>query len=1342
MNVSAAAGSDQPGPGDGDTQPGSDTTPPEAVIKFELESWKITIEGQDDRDDDVNVQASVQSVKGYKSEIYYELTDDAGNMLGVLVEYFNMAGNLEFSLLEMKTSTGEHITFGENHYKVEYKIDKKTGELIHLHQNIHFAGNFKLNSFYTASGETTSIDYEENGCEKVKHKVGGLALVILNSDGSGVELTVLADGREFSFDALRPSVQRITPQQLLEYDLLVGASAIPATVRFGDLSGVPEYISGRWTTDRNLITPQAKAAAFIETYGELYRLDPKRDLLKATEVWNSEELGLTNVRLQQYYDGIPVLGSELLVHLNRNHDVVFVNGVFAPGIDLNTKPRIGAGEAKSDAEVDLKDNNPRIQILSYEPEVLTIYHRSVLDRYSEGEGILVWNVVINTATPDGEWYCLVDARTGEIVEAWNNYQGRYSDGMPWTELLYLRQSGAIQEAYASIFEGSLDCTTPLTDPGWDGEIDHWDQFTHFRDTCDATNDNCGVGQNSGILTKLFRLLAYGGSHYGLATNGIGTTLTKKVFLATLTDTGLSSSATFHEVRDVMFETGDGMLSGSSGWSGLCQASTKKVWLSIGILEIDQTFGWDTNDNYDQFGWALTKGDFNNDSYEDLAISIPFEDVKADNDGMVMVFYGSPGGLQQAGSERLTLNLAGEDYRDDDNFGYTLAAGDFDGDGFDDLAIGVPFKDKSASKYDVGSVVIYYGADDGLVPDPSGWPPLSLPPRTETIDQTWVNRAEENTDKFGHSLAVGDFDNDTFDDLAVGMPYENNPTINEGLVIIFYGTDEGFIPDTDLPIPVPLFNTECISQTDAGSTNNIGDRFGYSLAAGDFDDDDYSDLAVGVPRKDTDSCTNNGEVIVFYGSNHGLLPSYTHEFLNMKHGDLINEDDDEFGFALTSGDFDGDGFDDLAVGIPHKMYYLYEESGYIQTFNGTEWGFVTTHILGVVVPIEPVQTIHQVHASGENEVGDLFGSVLCTGDLDADGFDDLVVGQPYESWDNFFIYDNGIVRVLYGSSTWMLEVRSYGLHQSYFGGVDKTDDWFGHAVVAGDFNGNGKDALAASAPGQDYPGDITDAGTVFVRELEPALPPVTAGSAIVYSRTLDKILGIKMPDWKRPMASTTKIMTALLTIERINLPLSDPDKLNLNDLVGVSINGDDVGGSNMAGNLTLYDMLSLQDLLYGLMLPSGNDAAVVIAEHLTVFGGGEQDGAFSDLMNIRASELGLPSTHYTNPYGSYLSGTRTTTRDLARLADFALEDSLFKQIVGTYQYTTTSWVDSTSTPKNALQNNTNRFLNSSSSWDWSIAYGVKTGTSSIAGQCLVSAIDDGTVDIIAVVLNSEDRYRDS
>lgn len=1340
INVSAAAGSDQPDPGTGgdDGQTGSDTIPPDAIIKFELETREITVKGQDDLDDDVDVQASVQSVKGYKSEIYYELTDDAGNMLGVLVEYFNMAGNLEFSILELKYGTGEYITFGENHFKVEYKLDKKTGELIHLHQNIQVVDKFKLNSFYTASGDTTSLDYEEKGCEKVKHTVGGMALVNLNTDNREVELTLLTDGRELSFDALRPGVQRITLPQLLEHDLLVGASAIPAKVRFGDLSGIPEYISGRWTTDRRLSTSEAKAAAFIETYGELFRLNPKSDQLKATEVWNSEELGLTNVRLQQYYDGVPVLGAELLVHLNRNHDIVFVNGVFAPGIDLNTKPRIGAAEAKSDAEMDLKDNYPRIRIVSYEPEALMVSHRSVLDRYSEGEGILVWNVVINTATPDGEWYCLVNARTGEIVEAWNNYQGRASEDMPWNELLYLRQPGAIQEAYALLFEGSLDCTNPLSDPSWAGEIDHWDQFLHIRGTCNPTNDNCGVGQNSEILTKVFRLLAFGGSHYGLATDGIGTTLTKKVFLATLTDTGLSGSATFHEFRDVMVETGDGMLSGSSGWSGSFQASTKKVWLSIGILEIDQTFGWETNDDYDEFGHTLAKGDFNNDTFEDLAVSIPYEDVKADNDGMVIVFYGSVFGLRSTGSERLTLNLANTNYQDDDNFGLTLAPGDFNGDGYDDLAIGVPNKDLP-SKVDFGQVVIYYGSGDGLVPDPSGWPPLALPPTTETLAQTHAGESNDNNDQFGFSLAVGDFDNDTFDDLAVGTPLNSHDVMHDGSVVVFYGTDEGFIPDGDLLIPIPLPNSELICQADADGNSVMNDQFGYSVGAGDFNGDGHDDLAVGVPYKDFDFKTNNGHVVIFYGSTDGLLPSLEFEYLDQEMGLEYNEDYDKFGYSLAVGNFDNDQYMDLAVGMPFENHWSTDE-GYVIVFFGNYDGLEKLEnpdLPDLPVVFHQVESLHEKHAHHGPHPDNYFGEFLTVADFDGDGFDDLAVGVPLN-----FIYDEGVVDVFYGSVDGLKPLRSYWLGVEHFGGHSSYNDLFGQALAGGDFNGNGKDELAVGAPGADLSNIITDMGRVFIKEVIPAVPDVTASGAIVYSRTLDKVLGILEPNEPRKMASTTKIMTALLTIERINLPSDDPNKLYLSDSVLVTSNGDFVKGSDMNGNLTIWDVLSLQDILYGLMLPSGNDAAVTIAEHISGFGGGEDGGAFSDLMNVRADELGLTNTNYESVYGSSPEFAVTTPFDLARIADFALDISLFEQIVGTYQYTTTSWVDSTNTLKNAVQNNTNRFLRPTSSWHWSIAYGVKTGTSTSAGECLVSAIDDGTVDIIAVVLNSEDRYSDS
>ncbi len=1333
--ASAAVGGSPPPPPDtyGDVAGSTplDTTPPEAVIQFNLESRQIIISGNDDIDGEVEVVESVQSANSRKTEVWYTLTDDAGNVLKLLISRSVMEGSLAASILEMKYGSGERVILGENHFKVEFKFDKKGGELIHLHQNIHIVGKFKLNSFYTLSGETTNFEYEEKGYAKVKHKVGGLGLVNLNTDENDLQLTLLADGAERDFNALRASVQRIEPVQLLAYDHLVGASATPPTVRFGDLSGIPEYLSGRWTTDRRL-TPEAKAMAFIETYGELFRLDPKTDTFKATEVWNSELLGMTNVRLQQYYLGVPVFGAELLVHLDH-HDVIFVNGVFVDNIDLGTKPRIGAPEAKSIAMTDLQNNFPRLRIVSYEPESLEIYHRSALDRYNNGPVKLAWKVVINTLSPEGEWYYFIDAKDGALVEAWNNYQGRTSDGMPWNTLLYLRQPGAIQEAYALLFEGSLDYSQNLTDPRWDGTRDHWNDFVHFRGACALTNNNCGVNENSGILTKLFRLLAFGGAHYGLATDGIGTVQTKQIFRATLVESGLSSTATFQEVRDVMFETGDGLRGGPSGWDATCQAALKTVWLSVGILIIDQAFGWETNDSWDEFGRALATGDFNNDTYPDLAIGAPYEDTDTDDCGMVIVFYGSPAGLRSTGSERLILEQAVPTPNSDDFFGWVLTTGDFNGDGYDELAIGVPYKD-IGTKTNPGIVVVYYGSAGGLMPDAFGDPPLALPPTIEVLSQSNAGEINEVVDHFGFSLAAGDFDNDSYDDLAVGVPQKNYPTNDEGIVIVFYGTDEGLVPDGDW-IFTPLSECEIITQGYLKVSVYQEDEFGFAVAAGNFDGDDYTDLAVSMPFDHFEGA-DNGRVIVFYGSNEGLLPSLEKEYLDQEMGNELNGIMDKFGYSLAVGNFNDDNYDDLVVGFPFENSVVVD-SGAVMVFHGSNIGFKAPSDVIILDPPE-VETLSQNDVSAENESNDKFGWSFGVGDFDADGYDDLAVGSPYEDSD---WVDIGVVDVFFGSEDGLIPLRPNRLTETYFGDQEDPHDEFGFAIVGADFNNNGKAELAVGAPKEDYPGDIVHAGKVFVREIDPAMPWVNASAAIVYSRTLDKVLGFKYMDQRLKMASTTKIMTALLTIEFIK---STSNSITLNSIFDVSsYAANNIGGSHMQGgifgNLSTGDTLSLKDLLYGLMLPSGNDASVVIAENILWNGAGNEGGWWSILMNLRAAVLGLTNTNYRNPFGEDAVGHYTSTRDLATLADFALNDLLFRQIVGTWHYTTTTWKTVLNFNNNGQQQNTNQLLRPGGSRNYTGSYGVKTGTTDIAGQCLVSAANDGVNDIIAVVLNSAPNH---
>jgi D-alanyl-D-alanine carboxypeptidase (penicillin-binding protein 5/6) len=193
-----------------------------------------------------------------------------------------------------------------------------------------------------------------------------------------------------------------------------------------------------------------------------------------------------------------------------------------------------------------------------------------------------------------------------------------------------------------------------------------------------------------------------------------------------------------------------------------------------------------------------------------------------------------------------------------------------------------------------------------------------------------------------------------------------------------------------------------------------------------------------------------------------------------------------------------------------------------------------------------------------------------------------------------------------------------------------------------------------------------------------------------------------------MASTTKIMTALLALERGNL----------NQVVTVDVNAADMPDSSVMG-LSPGERLTLRDLLYGLLLPSGNDAARQIAR--TIAG---SEPAFVDLMNRRAAELGLADTHYANPHGLDAPGHYTSAADLAKLARIALRNPTFAQIVATQQKT----VKGRATYD---LHSTNPLLGQPG------VEGVKTGHTDLAGACLVAAVRRDGHRVITVVLNSPD-----
>jgi len=225
--------------------------------------------------------------------------------------------------------------------------------------------------------------------------------------------------------------------------------------------------------------------------------------------------------------------------------------------------------------------------------------------------------------------------------------------------------------------------------------------------------------------------------------------------------------------------------------------------------------------------------------------------------------------------------------------------------------------------------------------------------------------------------------------------------------------------------------------------------------------------------------------------------------------------------------------------------------------------------------------------------------------------------------------------------------------------------------------------------------------------EVVLPKVYSSSAIVMDRLTGRILFEKKGYIRRPMASTTKVMTAILALE----------KGKLSDIITVSERAARVGGSNI--HLKKNERISLNDLLYGLMLSSGNDAAIAIAEHI---GGTVEDFAY--MMTTKAHKIGANNSAFQSPHGLDKDGHYTTAYDLAIMTNYALLNKKFSQIVSTKQ---------TIISNGRNLSNTNEMLRG-----YPGANGVKTGFTGKAGRCLVTSATRNNWQIISVVLGSASR----
>lgn len=225
--------------------------------------------------------------------------------------------------------------------------------------------------------------------------------------------------------------------------------------------------------------------------------------------------------------------------------------------------------------------------------------------------------------------------------------------------------------------------------------------------------------------------------------------------------------------------------------------------------------------------------------------------------------------------------------------------------------------------------------------------------------------------------------------------------------------------------------------------------------------------------------------------------------------------------------------------------------------------------------------------------------------------------------------------------------------------------------------------------------------------------VSARAAVLYEPETESILYSKNDSERLPMASTTKIMTALIAVENADI------------CEEVRIGGEAVGVEGSSAYLTEGEILTMEELLYALLLQSANDAAVAIACHV----GGSIEG-FADMMNEKASELSLTDTHFENPHGLDAQEHYTTARELAKIAAAALENDTIRMVAATYKKTFST------EERTRTYVNHNKLLKL-----YDGAIGVKTGFTKRCGRCLVGAAERDGLTLISVTLDAPDDWRD-
>lgn len=424
-----------------------------------------------------------------------------------------------------------------------------------------------------------------------------------------------------------------------------------------------------------------------------------------------------------------------------------------------------------------------------------------------------------------------------------------------------------------------------------------------------------------------------------------------------------------------------------------------------------------------------------------------------NLGGINVFEGSDAGLSTSSLNLTQSNLRLGTRDILDRFGASVAVGNFDGDLFDDVVVGIPFD--RVNDVAAGAIHAIYGSASGLNPN-----------RDQLINQGTGNIASDPlfSEAYGSTLAVADFNRDGYDDLVVGVPFDKRGSIFSGAVNVIYGSPTG--------LNETLKRDQLFNQSTPGipGLDDNFQGFGEALAVGDFNNDGNMDLAIGVPG-DKDVKSKVGLVDVIFGTRNGLPdnPTGSVDVLSQALSGITDQTGDEFGKALAVGDFNGDGADDIAIGAPGR----FNDAGAVYIYEGQDGQ--------KKLDSSPKIITQNVQLGSNIESGDRFGAQLAAADMNGDGVDDLVISAPGE--DN----EQGVAHLLFGSRNNGITTSGNRLLRqgnSAAGGVGGTGDngdRFGTSLAIGNFDGAERSPgnpilqLAASTPSERF-GRLDDSST--------------------------------------------------------------------------------------------------------------------------------------------------------------------------------------------------------------------------------------------------------------------------